>query len=143
MARITGIGGVFFKAKSDAKALAAWYAQHLGLRFEDFGGAVLRWPEDTASDKGATVWCLAGPDSKWFAPSEAPFMINYRVDDLAALLAQLTAAGVPVLEGLQTHENGLFAWIVDPDGNKVELWEYARSSRSCSSVPEEGACRGT
>jgi predicted enzyme related to lactoylglutathione lyase len=123
MARITGIGGVFFKSKGDPKALATWYQQHLGLKLEAFGGAVLRWPEDTASDKGLTVWHVAKPESQWFAPSDSPFMINYRVDNLARMLEQLRSAGVAIVKGPETHENGQFAWIMDPDGNKLELWE--------------------
>ena len=123
MARITGIGGVFLKCKGDKAALAAWYQQHLGMRLEDFGGAILRWPDDTADDQGLTVWHLADRDSQWFSPSEASFMINYRVDDLGGMLAHLHAAGVVVVAGPESHENGKFAWIMDPDGNKVELWE--------------------
>ncbi|MEM9057113.1 MAG: VOC family protein [Pseudomonadota bacterium] len=123
MAKVTGIGGVFFKSRNDSAALAAWYQKHLGLELEDFGGAVLKWPDDTASDKGVTVWCLAAKDSEWFSPSTSPFMINYRVDNLAELLEQLTAAGVEIVGGPETHENGKFAWIMDPEGNKVELWE--------------------
>ncbi|UWQ62718.1 VOC family protein [Leisingera caerulea] len=123
MARVTGIGGVFIKARSDAKALAAWYRDHLGLALEDFGGAVLNWQDDTAEDGGLTVWATADPDGTWFAPSAATFMINYRVDDMDGMIAQLTAAGIPILQGPQTHENGRFAWIMDPEGNKVELWE--------------------
>lgn len=123
MARITGIGGVFLKCKGDSAALATWYQKHLGLPLEDFGGAVLRWPEDKAGDKGLTVWHLAGKDSQWFSPSESSFMINYRVDDLDEMLAQLQAADVPVIAGPESHENGKFAWIMDPDGNKVELWQ--------------------
>ena len=123
MARITGIGGVFFKSRDDAKALAAWYRDHLGLAMEDFGGAVLRWPDDRADDDGLTVWHVADRDSRWFAPSDAPFMINYRVDDLDALVAQLRADGIDLVAGPESHENGKFAWIMDPDGNKVELWE--------------------
>lgn len=123
MARVTGIGGVFFKSRQDPAVLAAWYAKHLGLVLEDFGGAILRWPEDTADDRGLTVWSLASPDSKWFSPSTAPFMINYRVDDLDALLAQLRADGVTIVGGPESHGNGAFAWILDPDGNKLELWE--------------------
>ena len=123
MAKVTGIGGVFFKSSSDHKALAAWYRDHLGMALEDFGGAILRWPNDTADDRGLTVWHVAGKDSKWFSPSTSPFMINYRVDDMDALLAQLRAANVEVIQGPESHENGKFAWIMDPDGNKVELWE--------------------
>lgn len=123
MARVTGIGGVFFKSKGDPAALAAWYQQHLGLTLEDFGGAVLRWPDDRAEDKGLTVWHVAKSDTKWFAPSDAPFMINYRVDDMAGILARLREGGVEAIQGPESHENGKFAWILDPDGNKVELWE--------------------
>ncbi|MET1163408.1 MAG: VOC family protein [Pseudoxanthomonas sp.] len=123
MAKITGIGGVFFKSRSDSKALAAWYKEHLGMPLEDFGGAVLRWADDKADDGGLTVWHLAGKDSQWFGPSDSAFMINYRVDDLDGMLAQLRTANVQVVSGPESHENGKFAWIMDPEGNKVELWE--------------------
>ena len=123
MAKVTGIGGVFFKSSGDHKALAAWYRKNLGLALEDWGGAVLKWPQDTAEDKGLTVWHVAEAGSQWFAPSQASFMINYRVDDLVELIAQLEASGVPIHKGPESHENGKFAWILDPDGNKVELWE--------------------
>ena len=123
MAKVTGIGGVFLKCKGDSTALAAWYQKHLGMPLEDFGGAVLRWPDDRAEDRGLTVWHLAEAESQWFSPSESAFMINYRVDDLDEMLAQLRAADVEVINGPESHENGKFAWIMDPDGNKVELWE--------------------
>ena len=123
MARVTGIGGVFLKSKGDGKALAAWYQKHLGLNFEPWGGAILKWPDDKAADKGQTVWHVAGKDSKWFSPSNSSFMINYRVDNLDALLAHLRAAGVQIVDGPKTDDNGKFAWIMDPDENKVELWE--------------------
>ena len=123
MAKVTGIGGVFLKAKGDSAELAAWYKKHLGMPLEDWGGAILRWPDDKAEDKGLTVWTLAKKDSKWFSPSESSFMINYRVDNLDELLTQLRAAGVQVVGGPDSAENGKFAWIMDPDGNKVELWE--------------------
>ena len=123
MAKVTGIGGVFFKSSSDNKALARWYERNLGIALEDFGGAVLKWPDDKAEDEGLTVWHVAEESSEWFAPSESSFMINYRVDDLTGMLEQLKANGVEVLQGPESHENGKFAWIMDPDGNKVELWE--------------------
>ena len=123
MARITGIGGVFIKSKSDHKALATWYQKHLGMPVESWGGAALRWPEDKAEDKGVTAWHLAGKESKWFSPSDSAFMINYRVDNMNEMIAQLRAGGVEVIKGPESHENGKFAWIMDPDGNKVELWE--------------------
>jgi predicted enzyme related to lactoylglutathione lyase len=123
MAKVTGIGGVFFKAKNDPKLLAAWYEKNLGMKLESFGAAILRWTEDTAEDKGVTVWHLAKPDSDWFSPSTSSFMINYRVDDMTGLLEQLRRNDVPVVKGPEYHENGAFAWIMDPDGNKIELWE--------------------
>ena len=123
MAKITGIGGVFFKAKSNPKELAAWYEKHLGLTLSPWGGAALKWPEDKANDGGVTAWHIAAPDSKWFSPSESSFMINYRIDNMDEMLEQLKAGGVEIVKGPESHENGRFAWIVDPDGNKVELWQ--------------------
>ena len=123
MARVTGIGGVFFKSRSEATRLAAWYQTHLGIPLEGFGGAILKWPDDTAEDGGMTVWHVADPESEWFGPSDSSFMINYRVDDLDAMIAQLRADGVDLVAAPESHENGKFAWIMDPDGNKVELWE--------------------
>lgn len=123
MAKVTGIGGVFFKAKTDKKALEEWYQTHLGVKLETYGCAILRWSEDNADDDKCTVWTLAKPDSDWFAPSTSSFMINYRIDDMDGMLAQLEKGGVPIHKGPETHENGRFAWILDPDGNKVELWE--------------------
>jgi len=102
MARVTGIGGVFFKSKGDPTALAAWYQKHLGLTLEAFGGAVLKWPDDRAEDKGMTVWHVAAADSQWFAPSGSSFMINYRVDDLGELIEQLRAGGVDVVQGQES-----------------------------------------
>ena len=93
MAKITGVGGVFFKSKGNSAALAAWYRKHLGIRLEDFGGAILKWPDDKAEDRGLTVWHVAEKDSQWFSPSKSSFMINYRVNDLGELLEQLRAGG--------------------------------------------------
>jgi len=123
MAKITGIGGVFFKSRSDSAALATWYQKHLGMTLESFGGAILRWPDDKAEDNGLTVWHIAEKESQWFSPSDSSFMINYRVDNLGEMIAQLRAGGVEVIRGPESHENGKFAWIMDPEGNKVELWE--------------------
>ena len=123
MAKVTGIGGVFFKSRSDRAVLTAWYQKHLGLTIESFGGAVLKWPDDKAEDEGLTVWHVAEKESEWFSPSDSQFMINYRVDNLGEMLAQLRADGVEVVGGPESAENGKFAWIMDPEGNKVELWE--------------------
>ncbi len=123
MARVTGIGGVFFKSSGDRAALAEWYQKHLGMELAEWGGAVLNWKDDPSDDGGLTVWSLADSDSQWFSPSTSSFMINYRVDDLAGMLDQLREGGVEIVGGPESHENGKFAWIMDPDGNKVELWE--------------------
>jgi predicted enzyme related to lactoylglutathione lyase len=123
MAKVTGIGGVFFKSTKDQSALVAWYRTNLGMQLEDWGGAILRWPDDKAEDRGLTVWTVAERDSQWFSPSTSSFMINYRVDDLIGLIANLKKNGVEILKGPESHENGRFAWVMDPDGNKVELWE--------------------
>ena len=123
MARVTGIGGVFFRSTGDSAALAAWYQKHLGLPLEKFGGAILRWPDDTAEDRGLTVWSVAANDIKWFSPSTSSFMIKYRVANLGEHFEQLRDWGFKNIQGPESHENGKFAWIMDPDGNKVELWE--------------------
>ena len=116
---ITGIGGVFFKAK-DPKALAAWYHDMLGLRLEAWGGAKLRY--DAPKHPPALGWNAFPASTKYFAPSTAEFMINYAVDDLDALLSRLHEKGVAVLKR-EDDANGRFAWILDPEGNKIELWE--------------------
>lgn len=125
MAKVTGIGGVFFLANDDSKALAEWYRQCLGLELSDFGGSILNWADDSAEDGGMSVWHVAEKDSEWFSPSKARFMINYRVDDMAGMLVRLQKEGVPIQQGPESHENGKFLWILDPEGNKIELWEPA------------------
>lgn len=123
MKRVTGIGGIFFQA-NDAPALRAWYAKHLGIDVQPWGGASFARAEGEPGD-GATAWTIAERGAETFAPSHAPFMINYRVDDLAGLLAQLAENGVPIHKGPESDDNGTFAWIIDPDGNKLELWQPA------------------
>ena len=123
MAKVTGIGGVFFKSKGKGSELAEWYKANLGLDLESWGGAILEWSNDKAGDGGQTVWSTADHDSKWFSPSGSSFMINYRVDNMDELLEHLKQNGVEILKGPDSEENGKFAWIMAPDGNKVELWE--------------------
>ncbi|MGI8811549.1 MAG: VOC family protein [Pyrinomonadaceae bacterium] len=123
MAKITGIGGVFIKSKGKGSELAEWYKKNLGLDLESWGGAILRWTDDAVVDGGLTVWSSADSGSKWFSPSESSFMINYRVDNMDEMVEQLRSGGVEITQGPESHENGKFAWIMDPDGNKVELWE--------------------
>src|SRR3982750_3904629 len=114
MAKITGIGGVFIKSKGKGSQLAEWYKTNLGLNLESWGGSILNWTEDAVADGGLTVWSSADHDTKWFSPSESSFMINYRVDDMDELLEQLKQNGVEVEKGPESHENGKFAWIMDP-----------------------------
>ena len=123
MKRVTGIGGIFFKAK-DAPALRAWYERHLGVDLQPWGGAAFSWADaDGAPTGGTTIWSVAPAETKQFAPSSAPFMINYRVDDLHALIAALRDEGCNVLEKVDDSEYGKFGWVIDPEGNKVELWQ--------------------
>ena len=123
MKRVTGIGGIFFKAK-DAPALHAWYKQHLGIDVQPWGGTAFSWADpDGTPVGGTTVWSIGPEDSNQFAPSRAPFMINYRVDDLYALIATLKAEGCDVLEKMDDSEYGKFGWVIDPEGNKIELWQ--------------------
>jgi len=122
MKRVTGIGGVFFKAK-DPEQMRGWYAKHLGFEFDSYGGLVFGCPSDEEErSKAQTAWSLFPSDTKYFDPSSAPFMINYRVDNLAALVEQLKSEGVEV-ERTEEHEYGKFGWIMDPEGNRIELWE--------------------
>ncbi len=123
MKRVTGIGGVFFKS-ADPKRLAEWYRVHLGLPVEKWGGAAFRWSgPDNPAGTGTTAWNPFKQDTDYFAPSTAAFMINYRVDDLHALLAALRAEGCQVEDRVDESEFGKFGWVLDPDGNKVELWQ--------------------
>jgi predicted enzyme related to lactoylglutathione lyase len=123
--RITGIGGVFFKAK-DPKALAAWYRDVLGLPLETWGGAMLRY--DAPKHPPVLTWNAFAASTSYFAPSTADYMINYAVDDMDALLARVQAKGVAILKRQDDDPNGRFAWIVDPEGHKIELWEPRRST---------------
>jgi predicted enzyme related to lactoylglutathione lyase len=127
MKRVVGIGGVFFKAKNPEK-LREWYRDHLGFNLEEWGGAVFQPNAANGPiDKEKTVWSLFPSDSDYFAPSTQAFMINYRVDDLHALLAQLRAEGCAVDAKVDESEFGKFGWVMDPEGNRVELWEAPSS----------------
>ena len=123
MKRVTGIGGIFFKA-SDATALRAWYKQHLGIDVQEWGGAAFSWTDGEGKPVGGTtVWSINSSQNDYFAPSTAPFMVNYRVEDLQALLAILRSEGCNVLEKVDDSEYGKFGWVIDPEGNKLELWQ--------------------
>jgi predicted enzyme related to lactoylglutathione lyase len=118
MKRVTGIGGIFFKAK-DPVALRAWYKKHLHVDVQDWGGSVF----ESEAAKQSTIWNIAPSDTDNMAPSQSSFMINYRVDNLLELLTALRAEGCHVLEKTDISEYGGFGWVMDPEGNKVELWQ--------------------
>jgi catechol 2,3-dioxygenase-like lactoylglutathione lyase family enzyme len=126
MARVTGIGGTFLRAR-DPKALTAWYAKHLGFPLDNWGGVQFLWTDEVPAGTGSTIWSTFPADTPNFGPGTAAgpqqIMINYRVDDLEALLAQLTAAGVAIDSKSDDHTYGHFAWIIDPEGNRLELWQ--------------------
>ena len=117
---ITGVGGVFFKSK-DPKALAAWYRDVLGLRVESWGGAML--PYDAPGHPPAVVWSPFSQTGDYMAPSTREFMVNFAVDDLDAIIARLESKGVTILRRDDSDPQGRFAWILDPDGTKLELWQ--------------------
>jgi lactoylglutathione lyase len=120
--RVTGIGGVFFKSK-DPGAMRDWYSRHLGLNASQYG-AVFEWQHvDEPEKKGQTVWNPFAADTKYFDPSGKEFMLNYRVENLEWLLQELKKEGIEQVGEMQAYEYGKFAHIVDPEGNKIELWE--------------------
>ena len=120
MKRVTGIGGIFFAAR-DPAALRAWYRQHLGVDVQSWGGTAFTWTDESGKPSGGTtVWSIGSGEN--FAPGKA-FMVNYRVADLAKLLEQLRAEGCEVLDKTDDSEFGKFGWVIDPEGNKVELWQ--------------------
>jgi predicted enzyme related to lactoylglutathione lyase len=123
MRRVTGIGGIFFHAK-DPVLLRGWYKKHLGIDVQDWGGAAFVWADaDGKPMPGTTIWSIGAAGSDHFAPSGSNFMINYRVEDLASLLKALRDEGCNVLDKSDDSEYGKFGWVMDPEGNKVELWQ--------------------
>lgn len=120
--KATGIGGIFFKCK-DPKNMRAWYQKHLGLNTNDYG-AVFEWRQGAdTSKKGFTQWSPFNEKTTYFAPSVKDFMINYRVENLDALLVQLRKDSVTVVDSIETASYGKFVHIMDIEGNKIELWE--------------------
>jgi len=121
MKRVTGLGGIFFKSE-DPEKLYAWYEAHLGLKRESNEAVVFKWRDAGDEKEGRTVWAIFAKRSKYFDPSPSQFMLNFRVEDLDALLAALRAEG----EKVEEYDYGRFAWIMDPEGNRIELWEPPR-----------------
>ncbi|MBL7941501.1 MAG: VOC family protein [Flavobacteriales bacterium] len=120
---VQGFGGVFFKAE-DPKALKNWYDQHLGTSFHKPFGTYFKWRDkDDPANFGSTTFGIFDKGSDYYAPSAKPFMLNFRVNNLEALLQKLTSAGVQQVGSIDRYDYGNFAWIMDPEGNKIELWE--------------------
>ena len=123
MQRVLGVGGIFIKAK-DPAALREWYRRHLGINSEEWGGTAFAWRSATNPEGvGTTVWSVFEAKSEYFAPSSSPFMVNYRVANLHELLGALRAEGCMVDAKVEESEFGKFGWVMDPEGNRVELWE--------------------
>jgi predicted enzyme related to lactoylglutathione lyase len=124
MKRVTGIGGIFFSA-NDPVALRAWYQRHLGIDVQPWGGTAFRWTDAAGHPTpGTTVWSIGAADGDSFAPGKSSFVINYRVEDLAAVLQALRDEGCEVLDKMMDDADyGKFGWVLDPEGNKVELWQ--------------------
>lgn len=122
MKKVTGIGGIFFKCK-DPNTMKEWYKTHLGLQTDQYGTS-FEWREGAdSSKKGVTQWTPFKETTKYFEPSTKDFMINYRVENLVELAEQLKAEGVTITDSLETYDYGKFIHIMDPEGNKIELWE--------------------
>jgi predicted enzyme related to lactoylglutathione lyase len=124
MARITGLGGLFFKSR-DPAALAAWYRDVLGIATEEWNGSLLRY--DAPGAPPHLVWAPFRTDTDYFEPSSREFMVNFAVDDLDAFIAQIAKKGVAVLGRNDDDPAGRFAWLVDPEGTKIELWQPAKT----------------
>lgn len=122
--RVTGLGGVFFKTR-DPEAMKAWYNKHLDLEAGEYG-AMFKWRDFHNPEKeGNTVWSPFPDDTDYFQPAKKEFMFNYRVENLEALLKILKEEGVEIIGKMETYPYGKFGWIMDPEGNKIELWEPA------------------
>lgn len=123
MERVMGIGGIFFKS-ADKAALASWYRDNLGIPVEEaWGGATFSWQEHNPGGDAHTVWSPFASDTDYFEPSPKDFMVNFRVRDLDAMLGQLRANGCDVDDKIEDGEFGKFGWVMDPEGNRIELWE--------------------
>jgi predicted enzyme related to lactoylglutathione lyase len=140
MARVTGIGGVFLRAR-DPRTLAAWYARILGIQLNSYGGANFLWKDEVPRSTGMTAWSIFPTDTEYFGagddrgPQQA--MINYRVDNLDEMIEQLKAADVSIDPRREDYEYGRFAWITDPEGNRIELWQPLPLAPAAKNKPRE------
>lgn len=124
MAKVTGVGGIFFKSQ-DPRALGSWYKEQLGVDIQPWGGASFLFNRRDKPGIGYTVWNPFPADTSYFEPSDKPYMINLRVDDLDGMLQQLREAGAQVLDRREDAENGSFGYVIDPEGHLLELWEQS------------------
>lgn len=122
MQKVTGIGGIFFKA-ANPQALQNWYRDMLGMDVTEWGGVIFDWQEPADMPPGRTIWSILPGDAPNFAPGKAAFMINYRVADVHAMIAELRAKGAAVDDRVEESEFGVFGWVIDPEGNRIELWQ--------------------
>ncbi len=128
MKKVTGLGGLFFRS-GNPKELVEWYRAHLGIDAAPWGGFAFQWREREQPEQvGYTVWSAFPQDTDYFGSGAHEFMMNFRVDDLDGLLTALRSEGVEVVGDVQTEPNGRFAWILDPEGRKIELWEPVPSA---------------
>lgn len=128
MKRVTGIGGVFFKSKNP-ELLQAWYKEHLGMEIQPWGGCAFQWrTEDNPTGDGTTAWNIFDADTDYFDPGKSAFMINYRVENLDELLRLLRSEGCQVDAKVEESEYGKFGWVMDPDGNRIELWQPPKAN---------------
>jgi len=130
MERVTGIGGIFFKA-DDPKKLQAWYQEQLGILPDKDGYVAFHWREANDPERiGYTVWSPFPRDTKYFDPSPSPLMVNYRVENLDRMLEQLRKAGAKVEDRIEEYEYWRFGWVMDPEGNRIELWEPPKEKQA-------------
>ncbi len=127
MGKVTGLGGIFVKSKDTGK-LKKWYGKHLGAPVDDYGATFKFRDHADPAREGQTIWSPFKDDTQYFGPSKKEFMINFIVEDLDGLLKSLEKAGIKQVKKMEEYEYGRFAWIVDPEGTKIELWEPPASA---------------
>jgi len=133
MKKVTGLGGIFFKSENP-QSMNEWYAKNLGLTTSAYGTTFTWRQDDDPSKKGSTSWCAFPQDTKYFDPSAKPFMINYRVENLTALVEELKKENVTVVDEIAVYDYGKFVHILDPEGNIIELWEPTEDTEQDSAA---------
>ena len=140
MRRVTGIGGIFIKS-ANTQRMRDWYQKHLGIDIQQWGGAAFAWKgAENPEGVGTTVWNVFEASSSYFDPSKANFMVNYRVANLKRVLKELRAEGVAVADKVEESEYGKFSWIMDPEGNRLELWQPPAPKRKSTRATTASSC---